>query len=63
MGTTTLGGEGFKVETARPKNLAIVDSKVDNYEQLVRGVKHDTEVILLEIDSGINRANHRNFGQ
>ncbi|HCV29732.1 MAG TPA: hypothetical protein DGO89_05510, partial [Microcoleaceae bacterium UBA9251] len=48
MATTTLRGAGSKAETAHPKNLAIVDSKVDNYEQLVRGVKRGTEVILLD---------------
>ncbi|MGB8691810.1 MAG: DUF4347 domain-containing protein, partial [Microcoleus sp.] len=48
MATTTLRVSSYKAETAYPKNLAIVDSKVDNYEQLVRGVKRGTEVILLD---------------
>ncbi|MEG4419424.1 DUF4347 domain-containing protein, partial [Microcoleus sp. LAD1_D5] len=37
-----------KAVTASRKNLAIVDSKVENYQEFLRGVKSDTEVVLLD---------------
>ncbi|MEG4072747.1 DUF4347 domain-containing protein, partial [Microcoleus sp. Pol14C2] len=48
METKILRQASYKTETASRKNLAIVDSKVENYQQLLRGVKSDTEVILLD---------------
>ncbi|MEG4334393.1 DUF4347 domain-containing protein, partial [Microcoleus sp. AT9_A2] len=48
METKILRQASHKAETASRKNLAIVDSKVENYQELLRGVKSDTEVILLD---------------
>ncbi|WP_242720281.1 DUF4347 domain-containing protein [Microcoleus vaginatus] len=48
METKIFRQASYKEETAPPKNLAIVDSKVENYQEFLRGVKSDTEVILLD---------------
>ncbi|MEG4840004.1 DUF4347 domain-containing protein, partial [Microcoleus sp. B9-D4] len=48
METKILRQASHKAETASLKNLAIVDSKVENYQEFLRGVKRDTEVILLD---------------
>ncbi|HSF72186.1 MAG TPA: DUF4347 domain-containing protein, partial [Microcoleus sp.] len=48
METKILRQASHKAETAVLINLAIVDSKVENYQELLRGVKSDTEVILLD---------------
>ncbi|MEG3875546.1 DUF4347 domain-containing protein, partial [Microcoleus sp. Z1_B5] len=48
METKILRQASHKAETASRKNLAIVDSKVENYQELLRGVKSNTEVILLD---------------
>src|SRR6476469_9707068 len=48
METKILRQASHKAETAVLINLAIVDSKVENYQHLLRGVKSDTEVILLD---------------
>ncbi|MEG4558192.1 DUF4347 domain-containing protein, partial [Microcoleus sp. F6_C1] len=48
MQTKILRQASHKAETALQKNLAIVDSKVENYQEFLRGVKPDTEVILLD---------------
>ncbi|NJM60900.1 MAG: DUF4347 domain-containing protein [Oscillatoriales cyanobacterium RU_3_3] len=37
-----------KSESQAQKNLAIIDSKVENYQQLVRGIKPGTEVFVLD---------------
>ncbi|MEG4092734.1 DUF4347 domain-containing protein, partial [Microcoleus sp. Pol12B4] len=47
METKILRQASYKAETASRKNLAIVDSKVENYQEFLRGVKSGTEVILL----------------
>ncbi|MEG4986103.1 DUF4347 domain-containing protein, partial [Microcoleus sp. BR0-C5] len=48
METKILRQASHKAETASLKNLAIVDSKVENYQEFLRGVKSGTEVILLD---------------
>ncbi|MEG4851903.1 DUF4347 domain-containing protein, partial [Microcoleus sp. B5-D4] len=48
METKILRKASHKAETASRKNLAIVDSKVENYQEFLRGVKSGTEVILLD---------------
>ncbi|MEG4918758.1 DUF4347 domain-containing protein, partial [Microcoleus sp. B7-D4] len=48
METKILRQASHKAETASRKNLAIVDSKVENYQELLRGVKCGTEVVLLD---------------
>ena len=48
METKILRQASHKAETASRKNLAIVDSKVENYQEFLWGVKNDTEVILLD---------------
>ncbi|MEG4149187.1 DUF4347 domain-containing protein, partial [Microcoleus sp. Pol12B5] len=48
METKILRQATHKAETASRKNLAIVDSQVENYQELLRGVKCGTEVILLD---------------
>ncbi|MEG3983685.1 DUF4347 domain-containing protein, partial [Microcoleus sp. T3B2] len=48
METKILRQASYEAETASRKNLAIVDSKVENYQELLRGVKCGTEVILLD---------------
>jgi uncharacterized repeat protein (TIGR01451 family) len=48
METKILRQASYKAETASRKNLAIVDSKVENYQEFLRGVKSGTEVILLD---------------
>ncbi|MEG4009599.1 DUF4347 domain-containing protein, partial [Microcoleus sp. Pol1C5] len=48
METKILRQASHKAETASRKNLAIVDSQVENYQEFLRGVKRDTEVILLD---------------
>ncbi|MEG3860955.1 DUF4347 domain-containing protein, partial [Microcoleus sp. herbarium12] len=45
---TKILSASYKAESASFQNLAIVDSKVENYEQLLAGVKLGTEVILLD---------------
>jgi hypothetical protein len=37
----------YKSESKAKKNIAIIDSRVENYQQLVRGVKPGTEVYVL----------------
>ncbi|WP_333119228.1 DUF4347 domain-containing protein [Microcoleus sp. SVA1_B3] len=48
MASKILRRASYKAETAPRKNLAIVDSKVENYQELLGGVKRGTEVILLD---------------
>ena len=48
METKILRQASYKAETASRKNLAIVDSKVENYQEFIRGVQSGTEVILLD---------------
>ncbi|MEG3972932.1 DUF4347 domain-containing protein, partial [Microcoleus sp. T2B6] len=48
METKILRQASYEAETASRKNLAIVDSKVENYQELLRGVKCGTEVVLLD---------------
>ncbi|MEG4223364.1 DUF4347 domain-containing protein, partial [Microcoleus sp. Pol12A6] len=48
METKILRQASYKAETASRKNLAIVDSQVENYQEFLRGVKRGTEVILLD---------------
>ncbi|MEG3934588.1 DUF4347 domain-containing protein, partial [Microcoleus sp. T3_B1] len=48
METKILRQASYEAETASRKNLAIVDSKLENYQELLRGVKCGTEVVLLD---------------
>ncbi|MEG4217614.1 DUF4347 domain-containing protein, partial [Microcoleus sp. Pol14C6] len=48
METKILRQASYKAEKASRNNLAIVDSKVENYQEFLWGVKSDTEVILLD---------------
>ncbi|MEG4306551.1 DUF4347 domain-containing protein, partial [Microcoleus sp. D3_18a_C4] len=48
METKILRQASYEAETASRKNLAIVDSKVESYQELLRGVKCGTEVVLLD---------------
>ncbi|MEG4933664.1 DUF4347 domain-containing protein, partial [Microcoleus sp. F8-C5] len=48
MQTKILRQASHKTETASGINLAIVDSKVENYQEFIRGGKSGTEVILLD---------------
>ena len=48
IATKILRKASAKAEAASTKNLAIVDSQVENYELFLAGVKRGTEVILLD---------------
>ncbi|MFS8119190.1 MAG: DUF4347 domain-containing protein, partial [Microcoleus sp.] len=48
MSNTSLGSPSFQAPSKPKNDLVIVDSKIDNYQQLVSGVKAGFEVIAID---------------